>query len=269
MHRKMDWKEESEEMNVGDAKTVQTVVNDMLELIMASSNPAEPCSEDKANMIDPALIELDDYFANLPPASPDNEDEENEDPIVKCDACKCRESEYWRRVARRLHVCNACFYKKEYLILFSDDMMKKSANMNGESINRTLVTDTKKKKLKQQSQNNNNNGRKQDGSNRPLTRTALNGERSSVKKNGTNSTTTAPPNQIVVKSEPNVQPSSMTSSTTNSISSSLSSASSNSNEAEDMTSIENKQQSVSSSSSAANLRKSARISQSKSKTKSK
>lgn len=263
-----------------ESRTIRTVVNDLLELIdktesLVDSSVLNPEEEDVNKKVsdeeekDPIICELDDYFGSLPAADDDDTDtdetNECEDRlncnIRGCDACKVRESLYWRRVTRRLHVCNACFFKKTYLILFSDDNMRKlsgAAETSTTTLTNNSSNDSKKKKLKS------NNGRKQEtsSSSRPLTRTALNGttngkngggkaQSQANSVNSPSSNTSQIPNVTQIKIEPTISQTSASNPNTTGVN--VNPSVSNPNVDDDCKDSDIKK----------NLRKSARISQSK------
>lgn len=142
------------------AVLIHTILNDLIEFIEKNSvsmattikNLNGELARNDETRERELWTEIDDYFENCDACySDDSELCMSLDDLtfgrwrslplstglVRCDACKAKESMYWRRVARRLIVCNSCFYKKTYLILFNDDNFKKSLLLDPNSVEET------------------------------------------------------------------------------------------------------------------------------------
>lgn len=124
-------------MEEAEGHIFQTILNDIIQLIEVKESLTDKLrqsiekNERNESRASSLSTELDDYFQPCCAAFDENAGDDNEGfkvLITQCDACKIRESLYWRRVARRLIVCNSCFFKKTYLILFNDDTIKRFVN---------------------------------------------------------------------------------------------------------------------------------------------
>ena len=173
---------------------------------------------------DEAMLELDAYFKHIEDFSQEYKLDCTPRNLngngllmstLKCDACGCKYSLFWRRVTRQQIICNVCFYEKAYLILFDDEHLHKklkttkdqsinnfneSATLNSNAIYLTTDGNTNgnnKKKL-----NNGKNGKNPYQSShsqnstdntRPLTRTARKTQVETVTTNTPISTTNSKP----------------------------------------------------------------------------
>jgi hypothetical protein len=133
------------------------------------------------------LRDLDEYFRHVEDLSQDQQIEEGLFMSnLRCDACQCRNTLFWRRVAREKIVCNACFHEKAYLILFDDEHLSKEqadqkeepnspGAANNENSNSSITNNNNRNKNKSSSSSKNskngNNQRLIDANSRPLTRT--------------------------------------------------------------------------------------------------
>ena len=173
---------------------VRVILNDIIELIEASTlinvhsevykqeNESNADAENDQNHNNDSLVELlDEYYEHIE-IDNDNDDAQHflADVVMatSCDACKMKESFFWRRVTRRQIVCNDCFYEKAYLILFDDEHLKKKhqstpANPTS-SLTTAEATTTTAKRIKKPPKTTANKKAEAADSNRPVTRTTLN-----------------------------------------------------------------------------------------------
>lgn len=286
-------------------ETARVVLEDVLELVEKSVCREENelceaalCAIRARPGRDAVAVELDHYFVHECAAASSSDADEDDDASqssgsgcggrirpeeyvfgrwrafslanLRCDACKCKESLYWRRVARRLLVCNTCFFSKTYVTLFNDEAFKRSlaeyladeASRCSNKRKRPTTTSKgngKRLQLEVSSLTSSSTTSSTTGNARPLTRTALNGASSKNKPPQTSNTSSSSNNAGVVTLSTQ-----LSSTSVKSESQAVATSPSCNNvpadeETKDLCSIENKP--------SQNVRKSARISQSKTKSK--